>query len=455
MLQLNRISGPMIAAVLAISCPMSASAQDVVPSEAGDRQNSEAHEQSFALHAQETFVLQANPSFHSPYRGANSLDPSGQAKETFDLTLYAGFRPWTGAEIWVDPEIDQGFGLSDTLGVAGFPSGEAYKVGRQAPYPKLPRWFIRQTIGLGGESDKVDPDLIKLSGTQRANRIVLTAGKFSVVDIFDNNDLAHDPRNDFLNWGVIDAATFDYAANAWGYTYGASAEVYLGRWAVRAGIFDLSTVPNSADLDPAFHQYELDGEVEEHHRIAGQPGSLALTFFANHGRMGRFEDAIALAELTGLAPDTAAVRRYRNRSGLSFNLQQQISKSVSLFVKAGLANGNIEPYEFIDADRSIVGGLSIKGNGWKRDDDTVGIALLDNMISSVHERYLALGGLGILVGDGKLPHPGAERIVEAYYDLALAKTLHLTFDGQFITNPAYDRDRGPVPVGAVRLHAQF
>ena len=455
MLQLNRISGPVIAAALAVGYSMSASAQDVVPSEASDRQNGEAHEQSYALHAQETFVLQANPRFHSPYQGTNSLDPKGQAKETFDLTLYAGFRPWRDAEIWVDPEIDQGFGLSDTLGVAGFPSGEAYKVGRQAPYPKLPRWFIRQSIALGSKSDKIDPDLMKLAGKQGANRLVLTAGKFSVVDIFDNNDLAHDPRNDFLNWGVIDAATFDYAANAWGYTYGASAEVYVGRWAVRAGVFDLSTIPNSADLDPAFHQYELDGEIEEHHRIAGQPGRLALTFFTNHGRMGRFDDAIALARRTGLAPDIATVRRYRNRAGLSINLQQQISRAVSLFIKGGMANGNIEPYEFIDADRSIVGGLSIKGAGWKREDDTVGIALENNAISSIHEHYLALGGLGILVGDGRLPHPGPERIIEAYYDLALGKAVHLTLDGQLIANPAYNRDRGPVPVGAVRVHAQF
>ena len=454
MLQLNPFRGAMLAAALAISCAMPASAQNT-PSETGAGQEPDAPDQTYAFHAQETFVVQANSAFRSPYEGTNSLNPNGQTKETFDLTLYAGFRPWSGAEIWIDPEIDQGFGLSNTLGVAGFPSGEAYKVGRQAPYPKLPRWFIRQTIGLGGDSEKVDPDLLKLGGKQRSNRIVLTIGKFSVVDVFDNNDLAHDPRNDFLNWGVIDAATFDYAANAWGYTYGASAELYVGRWAVRGGVFDLSTIPNSIGLDPAFHQYELDGEIEEHHSIAGQPGSLALTFFTNHGRMGRFDDAIAYAEETKLAPDTATVRRYRNRSGISINAQQQLSKSVSLFIKGGVANGNIEPYEFIDADRSIVGGVSIKGDGWKRDADVIGIALLSNSISAIHKRYLALGGLGILVGDGKLPHPGAERIVEGYYDVAVSKVLHLTLDGQFITNPAYNRDRGPVPVGAVRLHAQF
>ena len=412
-------------------------------------------EQRFAIHVQETFVLQANADFHSPYQGPNSLDPKAHAKETFDLTLYAGYRPWSGAEIWVDPEIDQGFGLSDTLGVAGFPSGEAYKVGKTRPYPKLQRWFLRQTIDLGGASENVDPDLLALSGKRRSNRLVLTAGKFSVVDIFDTNSLAHDPRGDFLNWAAIDAGTFDYAANAWGYTYGAAAELYLGRWALRGGFFDLSKVPNSEQLDPAFHQFELDGEVEERHTILGQPGTVKLTFFLNHGRMGRFDDAIALALKSATAPDTAAVRRYRNRAGLSFNAEQQVSSAVSLFLKGGIANGNIEPFEFIDADSSIAGGFSIKGKGWKRADDTIGIAALSNNISAIHQRYLALGGLGILVGDGQLPHPAPEQILEVYYDVALAKQLHLTVDGQFINHPAYNRDRGPVPVGALRLHAQF
>ena len=451
---LNQTFGIVLAA-LSIAISARATAEDAAASAIGSDKDPDVGDQSFALHAQETFVVQANAAFHSPYQGPNSLNPKGQAQETFDLTFYGGLRQWTGAEIWVDPEIDQGFGLSDTLGVAGFPSGEAYKVGKFSPYAKLHRWFLRQTIDLGGESEKVDADLLKLRGRQRANRVVLTIGKFSVVDVFDTNELAHDPRSDFLNWGVIDAATFDYAANAWGYTYGAAAELYVGRWAVRGGFFDLSEVPNGIKLDPAFRQYELDGEIEERHSIAGQPGSLKLTFFLNHGRMGRFDDAIALAARTGSAPDTAAVRRYRNRGGVSVSLQQQLSNEVSLFVKGGIANGDIEPYEFIDVDRSIAGGLSIKGKGWKREDDTLGVAALANDISSAHKRYFALGGLGILVGDGRLPHPGPEEILEAYYDVALAKPFHLTFDGQFINHPAYNRDRGPVPVGAVRFHAQF
>lgn len=411
--------------------------------------------QTWAIHGQATFVLQAHPDLRSPYEGPNSLRGQGEAKETFDATLYAGFRPWSGAEIWVNPEIDQGFGLSNTLGVAGFPSGEAYKVGKAQPYAKLPRWFLRQTINLGGDSEKVDADLNQLGGRQRSNRLVVTVGKFSVVDVFDTNEQAHDPRSDFMNWTIIDAGTFDYAANAWGYTYGAAAELYAGPWAFRAGAFDLSDVPNSERLDPRFSQYEFDGEIEHRHSILGQPGKLKVTLYLNHGRMGRFEDAIRLAEQTGGPADIAAVRQTRNRAGISFNLEQQVSKSTAMFVKGGLTNGNIEPYEFTDVDRTLAVGATVKGTGWGRGDDTVGVAGVVNGITRVHQQFLNAGGLGILVGDGKLPHPGGEYLAEAYYDVALAKPLHLSFDAQLVVHPGYNRDRGPVPVGGLRLHAQF
>ena len=415
----------------------------------------QAQDQDWAIHAQTTFVLQANARFRSPYQGPNSLDPRSHAKETFDLTLYAGVRPWNGAELWINPEIDQGFGLSNTLGAAGFPSGEAYKVGKVDPYAKLPRWFLRQTIDLGGAAEKVDAVLNQLAGRQAANRLVLTIGKFGVVDVFDTNDQAHDPRSDFLNWTIIDAGTFDYAANAWGYTYGASAELYEGPWTFRGGVFALSDVPNSEKLDSSFQQNELVGEIEHRHSIGGLPGKLKITLFRNRGRMGRFEDAIRLAEPTGEPADVAAVRRTQSRAGISFNFEQQLSKTVSLFAKGGMADGNIEPFEFTDVDRTIATGLTAKGSAWGREEDIFGVAGVINGITRVHERFLDAGVLGILIGDGKLPHPGPEEIVEAYYDFAVVKQIHVSLDGQLINHPGYNRDRGPVPVGAIRVHAQF
>jgi high affinity Mn2+ porin len=171
--------------------------------------------------------------------------------------------------------------------------------------------------------------------------------------------------------------------------------------------------------------------------------------------MGRFADAIALAQSTGQPADIAAVRRTRNRAGVSFNVEQQVADTVSVFVKGGIANGNIEPYEFTDVDRTLSGGVAVKGKGWGRPDDTVGVAAVINGITRVHQRFLDAGGLGILIGDGRLPHPGPEQIIEAYYDLGLTKQVHLSLDGQLIAHPGYNRDRGPVPVGGIRMHVEF
>ena len=407
----------------------------------------------WAFHAQTTYVHQYAPPFTSPYRGRNSLNPD-QARETWDVTFYAGLRLWKGAEAWINPEIDQGFGLSSTVGAAGFPSGEAYKVGASVPYTRLPRMFVRQTIDLGGDSEKVEADANKFSGSQTANRLVFTIGKFGVGDVFDTNKYAHDPRSDFLNWAIVDTGTFDYAADAWAYTYGASAEWYQGQWTARAGVFDLSIEPNSSELDPSFSQFQWIGEIEHRHEIWGQPGKVAVSGFLTRGRMGRFDDAIALAALTGEPADIAAVRQYRSRPGVSFNAEQQVTEDLGVFARAGIADGNVEPYEFTDIDRTVAGGLSLTGKRWGRPDDTVGVAGVVNMISGVHQAFLNAGGLGILVGDGQLPNPGAEKIIELYYSLPVW-SWRVTFDYQFIANPGYNRDRGPVSVLGTRLRAQF
>ena len=422
---------------------------------AEERGAGESAPQRWAIHAQTTFVEQANAAFRAPYGGPNSLNPRAVGKETWDVTLYAGVRPWRGAEIWVNPEIDQGFGLSNTLGVAGFPSGEAYKVGKSAPYLRLQRLFLRQTIDLGGALETVAPDLNQLSGSQSTNRLVLTAGKLSVGDVFDTNRYAHDPRQDFLNWAIIDAGTFDYAADAWGYSYGATAELYLGRWALRAGAFNLSNVPNSTQLEHDFSQRQLVGEVEERHEIGGRPGKVKVTGFVSRGRMGRFDDAVQLAALTGGPADISAVRRLQSRGGVSVNLEQAVAKDLGVFLRAGVADGALESYEFTDIDRTVSAGVSATGVRWGRPDDVVALAGVINTASASRERFLDAGGLGILIGDGRLPHPGTEDIVETYYDLALAKAARLSFDVQAVDHPGYNRDRGPVVIGAIRLHAQF
>jgi high affinity Mn2+ porin len=407
----------------------------------------------WAIHGQTTFTAQYAPPFRAPYAGAHSFQ-SNIGRETWDATLYAGLRPWDGAEIWVNPEIDQGFGLSDTLGVAGFPSGEAYKLGDNEPYVRLHRAFLRQTIDLGGATEKVEADINQFAGSRTADRLVLTVGKFGVGDIFDTNKYAHDPRSDFLNWSIIEAGTFDYAADAWGYTLGAAAEWYKGAWTLRAGVFDMSIEPNSTMLDPGFSQFQWVGEIEHRHELWGRPGKVDVTAFLSRGRMGAYADALQLAALAGEPADIAAVRRYRSRGGVSVNLEQQVGRDLGIFMRAGIADGNVEPYEFTDIDRTVSAGLSLSGRQWGRVDDTLGLAGAINGISPVHQAVLNAGGMGILVGDGRLPHPGTERIVEAYYKFPCAFG-QVTLDYQFIANPAYNRDRGPVSVIGARFHTQF
>jgi high affinity Mn2+ porin len=416
---------------------------------------------SVAFHAQATFVEQGYPAFRSPYQGTNSLPGGGEGRETYDITLFAGFKLWQGAELWIDPEIDQGFGVGSTHGAAGFPSAEAYKEGSAYPYARVQRAFVRQTIDLGGETGKVEADQNQFEGTQTSNRLVLTVGRYYVTDIFDTNKYANNPKSDFLNWSLVNAGTFDYAADVIGNTYGASAEWYQGRFTLRAGLFDLSKTPTGGNspfgvgLDPTFGQFQLVGEIEERHDLWGQPGKLKVTALLSRGRAGEYAGAIALAEMTGQPADITAVRKYDSRPSVSLNLEQQVSEDAGVFARAGWADGNIEPWDFTDIDRTLQMGVSISGKQWDRPDDRIGIAGVLNGISGVHEAFFNAGGLGILIGDGQLPHPRLEKILEAYYSYSLTASTKLSLDYQFIDNPGYNTDRGPVSLFAGRVHWQF
>jgi len=407
--------------------------------------------ETWSLHAQATFVEQFHPGFSSPYRGANSMDPAARGNETFDATLFAGVRLWDGGALYLNPEIDQGFGLSNTLGVAGYVSGEAYKVGQSVPYVRLQRVFLRQSFDLGGETQTLDPAANQLGGTTTADNLILTFGKISVGDVFDANAYAHDQRSDFLNWAVIDSGAFDYAADAWGYTYGATAELTTGRWSIRAGLFDLSRIPNTTALQRGLAQFEIVGEVEERHQLWGMAGKLKLLGFVNRGRMGAYKDAVA----AGPAPDMAAVRKYASRPGLAVNLEQQLDENLGAFARLSWNDGSKEAYEFTEINRSLALGLSLTGSDWKRPADTIGAAMVINGLSEAAKGYFAAGGMGILIGDGRLGHYGTENIAEVYYAVALAQGLTATADYQLVVDPAYNRDRGPVSVLGARLHAQI
>ena len=311
----------------------------------------------------------------------------------------------------------------------------------------------------------MDADFGQFAGSQTANRLVVTIGKFSVVDIFDANKYANSPKSDFLNWSTVNTGSFDYAGDGWAYTYGAAAEWYQGNWTLSGGVFDMLQTPAGGGgdsalgygLDPTFDQFQMVGEIEDRYELWGQPGKLKITGFLTRGRTGNFENAAALSEATGLdASDAlAAVRTYQSRPGVSLNLEQQVSENWGVFARAGWADGSVEPWDNTDIDCTVEAGVSVDGKQWGRPDDTVGIAGVVNGISSAHEAYFNAGGLGIVIGDGQLPNPGLEEIVEAYYSYALSSATKVSYDYQLIANPAYNTDRGPVNIFAGRFHTQF
>jgi high affinity Mn2+ porin len=412
-------------------------------------------EESVSVHGQFTSTTQKHPGFNAPYAGPNSLHRTEPALETVDLTLFLGARLWRGGAIYVDPEIDQGYGLTNTLGVAGFPSGEAYKVGNWTPYYRTPRIFLRQVLALGSQQGPVESAPNSLAGLAPEDNLTLTVGKFSVVDIFDTNVFAHDPRADFLNWSVIESGAFDYAADSWGYTLGEALEWRQGDWTWRQGFFALSTEPNAESLDTRFKQHSLVFEVERRFSLGSRPGAIRLLGYTDQGRIARYDDAVALALQTHASADVGRVRHEATKSGWALNLEQDLGGGVGGFARLSANDGQHEAFDFTDINQALSAGLVFQGDSWHRAGDVAGIAFSQNGLSGVARAYFAAGGLGILIGDGQLPHYGAERIVEAYYQWRPLRPLSLAVDFQSIANPAYNRDRGPVQVVGVRAHAEF
>ena len=410
--------------------------------------------ENWAIHGQFTNVTQHHPSFISPYSGQNSLIFNGRTEETSDLTLYAGLHIWPDAELWINPEVDQGFGLSNAVGLAGFSSGEAYKIGENTPYLRIPRAFLRQVIPLGKSQERITSAANQLADYKSIDNVTLTIGKFAVTDIFDTNTYAHDPRLEFLNWSVIDAGAFDYAADAWGFTYGTAVELTQTSWTLRSGIFQLSKVPNGKITGIDFSQFMFVNEIEKRYRCNGHPGKLKILVFANHGYMADYRDALRLAQFKNDIPDVSLVRLSNWRPGVSINLEQELTSDLGAFARASVNDGSKEAYEFTDINRSLSLGLVLKGNRWGREKDTFGIAAVVNSLSNDARKYFEDGGIGILIGDGNM-HYGDEKIVEAYYSATLNEHLTLSLNYQHVNDPAYNHDRGPVSIFGIRLHVEF
>jgi len=422
----------------------------------------------YSFHGLSTSVAQAYPKFYAEYNGPKSLPSQGQGDVLTQNDLYFGIRLWKGAAFYVNPETNLGYGLANSAGSAAYVNGLAQKIGRDGPYMRFQRYMVKQIIGLNGDQDDAveetegaRSELLEslqnqVSGKVDKNRITLTVGKFAVGDIFDDNLYAHDPTVGFLNFAFNSMGAFDYAADAWGYSNGASVEWKQNWWTLRAGGFQLSTVPNGYDIDPKIgHQYMAVTEFETRYNLFGQPGEVKLLAFGDNGNFAKFKDVINLAISQGnLPPDVTALQQRHFKPGMGVNFEQQIMPGFGIFARASMSDGRYQTVDYTDVDRQITGGVVAEGQFWGRDKDTIGFALAASGISGDHQKYFALGGLGTYIGDGALSY-ASEHVLETFYKIGINKYTHLTFDYQLLDNPGYNSSRGPANVFGLRLRAEF
>ena len=404
------------------------------------------------IHGQTTYLPQGYPGFRALYTGTNSLTPAPQAQATWSSSLFLNTRLWEGGELYYNPEMLQGFGLNDTVGVAGFPNGEAQKSNFPYPHYNTSRLLLRQTFGFGGEQEELPSAPLQLANKVDVSRLTLQAGKFAVMDIFDGNAYAKDTRKDFINWSMWAPGAFDYSADKVGLTYGATAEFNQKQWALRAGYFLMVGTSNSNNFDPrVFERGSYVLELETRYSLFSLPGKVRTIAWLNSAFSGSYRETL---NNPALNLDIAQTREGRIKYGYVLNLEQALTDDIGLFGRWSWNDGKTEIMAFTDIDASLSTGLSIKGARWGRPDDVIGIGGAINALSKDHRDFIAAGGLGVLIGDGALNYR-RERILETYYAYALNKQITLTADYQFITNPAYNADRGPVSVFSGRMHGEF
>lgn len=446
----------------AVGAPGSSAGQP--RSEAVVKTPDEARERPWNWHVQNTDIVQGDFGFPAKYSGPNSLDHRGEIRETVSLDLFAGVRLWRGAEAHVDGLMWQGFGLSQTEGVEGFPNGEAVKSGTQPPKGTIARLFIRQTIGLGGKQEESPDDHLTLARQQEISRLTATIGRLSAKDIFDNNAYANDPRTQFMNWALMANAAWDYPMDTVGYNTGIAVELNQPKWALRYGFFQLPRFKNGftaedqlftwpydphAQDGPLLRAWGMVTELERRYSISAHPGAIRVLAYLNEGAIGSYQAALSLP-----GADISQTRAYRYKYGFGLNWEQEVTKPVGAFSRVGWNDGKGEAWTFTDVNCSGCLGVSIKGDAWHRSSDTFGLAGVLSGISGVHQRFFEAGGTDILTGDGALSY-GWEEILETYYDVQICKHVYGALDYQFITHPAFNRDRGPVSVFGARLHWEF
>lgn len=412
-----------------------------------------------SIHGQATIIPQYHFKFNAPYTGDNSLLPSEPTRTSYSTTLFLKYKPLKNTYIVLNPEAAGGKGLSKTLGIAGFSNGEVYRVGDPSPKPFIGRLYVEHRFPLTNEMDKVADGINQIAETTNRDYISIIAGKFSLTDFFDDSQISHDPRTQFFNWALMGNGGWDYPANTRGYTMGTVVQALYKTWAFRTAITTVPIEANGPELQ--FKWQKAMGfvfELEKSHlfqKSEKQFSTIHLGYFLNYANMGNYQESLNRMYLVpGTPPDITSTRAYgRTKWGFYGNIDNEFG-SIHMFLKASINDGKNETWAFTEIDKSITTGLQFDGDLWKRNQDRFAIAYINNNLSNTHQQYLEKGGYGFLIGDGKLNY-GAEQIIEAYYSMHITKQVFLSPDYQFVSHPAYNKDRGPVHIIGLRLHADF
>ncbi len=412
--------------------------------------------ENWNLYYQATSIGQHHGTFNSPYEGPLSLQNYPESDVSLTTTLFFGLRLGQGTQLYFDPEIAGGRGFSNVDGLANAPNGELPRVASATPKPYLARLYISHDFGFGDSVEHFDSDENQLAGDRPMIRYTISAGRFSDSDFFDDNNYSHDPRTQFMAWGMMYNGAWDYPADTRGYTWGIVNEFHTRNWSFRYGVAAEPRVANGGRFDRRlFADQGQTFEEERRYSIASHPGAIRWLQYLNRTRSGSYGEAVQLAEQTGTTPDVQAIRRpgtLKYGTGVSFD--QELTHDIGVFSRLGWNDGKTEDFAFTAIDRLAEGGVSVKGTRWHRKDDVVASAFAAAGISGVHAVYLAQGGLDFLIGDGKLNY-APEYLWETYYSARVVRGFYATLDVQHYNNPAYNHDRGPVWVESVRLHIEF
>ena len=415
------------------------------------------------IHGQSTYVNQRYNNFTSSYSGQNSLSALNSMSYTWSGTLFMGARLAPDTDIYFNPEVVSGVPFSGLVGLGGFTNGEATKAaGLNAKFYSA-RAFLRQTFNQAGDNVVLENDANQITQTVSSNRVVITAGQFSTLDIFDDSKYAKDPRIQFMNWGNMTYLAYDYAADARGYSTGLAGEWYLSNWVLRASRMLAPKNPNGRDLNwQIFNTYGDQIEVERQHQIADLPGKVSVLAYRNRMILARFQDATNYV-IANNAQGTQAINNvrtnYQYKTGVGINGEQALTKDLGIYGRAFTSDGHTETMSFTEADNSISVGMGMNGTSWSRPSDSVGISMMQNGLSSFRKNYLQAGGVSYFIGDyagpGQTIAYRPERIAEVYYNALVVKNVLAGLNFQHINNPAYNSARGPVNILSFRIHAEF